>query len=1319
MGSEVRRRRARWLRPARDRPVRHGALHRRSVLSRDMLLRFKKIEVCGGCPVFSVAGVGDLFPQKEERFTINCSADISRAASARISAKRAAEKGANAITRAASARMTIRPSAGDIACDALPFTRAASVKMTARPPAGDPTQDAFPSTCAASTQMMAKHNHHQHAPRQHGAQPADQNEVAVTTCPKAGSPKQVPKDGGESAQGQDADAMPRGTDSHKKDRAPRPGKRCSPAMGGKRFRGVMTRYPSVDLLFRNLSCVAGCTVASWDDIWALGQTERQQCHAFILNDLFGWPQRLAPLGFTPRRKRLLSTAFSGTGMVEMCGHALGCWHSLLWIERGKAPARWLGQVLPGARGLRDICDLLPDQLRARCQSVDMSFDQLKSIIVDTSPSLKLTLLGHEPGRPIRGLLGDVHAAGPPCTDFSAMGGRAGISGDTMVPFLIWVRLLLQVQPPIIVFENVVLFPLELIRTLFSACYLLDDVVTDPSKLGWPVRRVRRYAILIHRQHRCKWQQIAELFSCLAVNRVLPGRVLFHRPCESGSELGPGECRRLEAYKARFGHDDRHLFDLSQNAAKRPRTALFPRPCLTLATSSGRIFCPGERRVLLPEELLAAQGWPSGATSWPADLPLPDVNNFTASALTRLAGNAMSAVCVGPILWWISQHGFSHLRPRGVEPSRIANLPLTPQHLDGDDLEDDRKLAHGHRRIGGDEPDNNRALIDADAGAVPQQRPDGSGGKLFSQGPGGGDCAGDVRVGLPARAKLCERSTRRVSLADIDLPGPPPVGHPLPCRPPTSQRRPGSIGTGPCADDHRQLERDDTTGNAKPTVGDFPVCDEPLGELPTVDESSAPCAGGDPNEKALTFLRDFAEVVYNILDSDSDDTRDLLRPSQEGSPSETRIRDIYPIPGISTEIAKDHLDAVAQRSPLYLRTVLLLANTSLLGLSLLAGHKLHGDHVRPTSLQRVVQRRALGKAERMCARLFGAYLDLDPKRAFWELIGDHVALERPSSAPLIASNCDLLTPSAAVDPLQFVAQEHRDMLTNAEQLFPGLGPGVVVTGRVNRSDRREYAKLVVRQLRCGKVALFDEAFASEAVFTIGKASGALREIWSGHTLSEHAAPPPRPPHIASPSALLALEATDGDPIRLYKRDAACFFDQLAIPDCMVQWFGRPRLPVDDILQFTDMGWDELRGFWRGRSECAHGIDAHPVCKCWPMGFAWSSFLAQSTLLHRCFAGGLKVSQVLSDDRLVPASSRLMFALATDDLMLFARGSQQRARYRLKAVDQAALDAGIIPKVDKNIDEARDGTAIGIDLIDGVYLAPHAPKLWTLTCGLFSF
>ena len=54
---------------------------------------------------------------------------------------------------------------------------------------------------------------------------------------------------------------------------------------------------------------------------------------------------------------------------------------------------------------------------------------------------------------------------------------------------------------------------------------------------------------------------------------------------------------------------------------------------------------------------------------------------------------------------------------------------------------------------------------------------------------------------------------------------------------------------------------------------------------------------------------------------------------------------------------------------------------------------------------------------------------------------------------------------------------------------------------------------------------------------------------------------------------------------------------------------------------------------------------PVSRVWGMGFSWSSFVAQATLLKVCLDAGLTLEHVLSTDGPAPESFGSAFSLAT--------------------------------------------------------------------------
>ena len=69
----------------------------------------------------------------------------------------------------------------------------------------------------------------------------------------------------------------------------------------------------------------------------------------------------------------------------------------------------------------------------------------------------------------------------------------------------------------------------------------------------------------------------------------------------------------------------------------------------------------------------------------------------------------------------------------------------------------------------------------------------------------------------------------------------------------------------------------------------------------------------------------------------------------------------------------------------------------------------------------------------------------------------------------------------------------------------------------------------------------------------------------------------------------------------------------------------------------------------------------------MGFSWSSYIAQTTMLDVCAEANLTKELVLCDTEPAPHSSRRAFALATDDIMYFNRGSKLASERAMDKVD----------------------------------------------------
>ena len=117
---------------------------------------------------------------------------------------------------------------------------------------------------------------------------------------------------------------------------------------------------------------------------------------------------------------------------------------------------------------------------------------------------------------------------------------------------------------------------------------------------------------------------------------------------------------------------------------------------------------------------------------------------------------------------------------------------------------------------------------------------------------------------------------------------------------------------------------------------------------------------------------------------------------------------------------------------------------------------------------------------------------------------------------------------------------------------------------SKTNKTEYHRLVARQFRCGKVSLAERLMASVRAFTIGKPSEETQcEIWNGNIITQAALEPPKPPMQANPAALADMEASQDRPLRMSGRDAACYFDQLALPQQIRADFGRHCRPVNAL------------------------------------------------------------------------------------------------------------------------------------------------------------
>ena len=95
--------------------------------------------------------------------------------------------------------------------------------------------------------------------------------------------------------------------------------------------------------------------------------------------------------------------------------------------------------------------------------------------------------------------GHLHVAGPPWFDFSPMGAGRRENGPTMACLMTWAQAVRTKRPLIVIVENVVRFPISLIRSLFEDLYEVDWTHLEAASFGAPCKRKRLYCVLTLRR----------------------------------------------------------------------------------------------------------------------------------------------------------------------------------------------------------------------------------------------------------------------------------------------------------------------------------------------------------------------------------------------------------------------------------------------------------------------------------------------------------------------------------------------------------------------------------------------------------------------------------------------------------------------------------------------------------------------------------------------------------------------------------------------------------------------------------------------------
>ena len=395
----------------------------------------------------------------------------------------------------------------------------------------------------------------------------------------------------------------------------------------------------------------------------------------------------------------------------------------------------------------------------------------------------------------------------------------------------------------------------------------------------------------------------------------------------------------------------------------------------------------------------------------------------------------------------------------------------------------------------------------------------------------------------------------------------------------------------------------------------------------------------------------------------------------------RQRDLFPLPPMRTwplEVSGLPVHEVG----------LVLGNLCLAALNMLAADMRPGFWLgqtqRPTAPQKAVQQHIA----RRCACFLQKLQSRDAPN-----FGSCGSFQHFESKPSMqAEKVDLPARAATCDPEKLLPPELADSVMDVEKMFPFCMP--VQPGPVGPegAERAEYVKLVFRQLQCGKTLLRLQCEAIGDVFCVAKSHGKQREVWNGSLISQVAARPPGPAKLANPSCFVDLCFKPGEQVY----DVQTFFDVLQAPQHLQKWFGRPPVSLHELARICAVSFDKLLEYvaCEDRVDISPFAPLYPTSTVWPMGFSWSSCVAQACTIACCSKAGVQDNAFMTLDCPPPVGAEVC-GVATDDTFFFHK-DKLLGTERLEQLDRVLDEQGMPKNAAKDVTLESEMTALGCEL-----------------------
>ena len=340
------------------------------------------------------------------------------------------------------------------------------------------------------------------------------------------------------------------------------------------------------------------------------------------------------------------------------------------------------------------------------------------------------------------------------------------------------------------------------------------------------------------------------------------------------------------------------------------------------------------------------------------------------------------------------------------------------------------------------------------------------------------------------------------------------------------------------------------------------------------------------------------------------------------------------------------------------------------------------------------------------------------------IGSFSKYESASSScyeKVFGDDVDLPSTAATCDPALLACEELWRLVVQPDNVFPSTSEpsGLVREAPLTGQEREEYLRLTVRELQRGKLRLRHTVKGRARVVAAPKsAEGRQRKIWDGSALSSIAAVPPAPHRLANPSSFLDLLVRPGEKLLLSKRDASTFFDSLKVPKALQEWFGQAPVRVGELLSLG-LKLDDIRSWTDdlGEKQLLKQTELFPVNVVWPMGFSWSSCIAQDTSVGCVLEAGVAEKCILSLDHALPEHQEELCAVATDDIMFFHK-NRHRGRATLCRLDRVFVEHGVSKNCKKDVSLSSSMTGLGCEISSSPPLVEPAGRNWEALCCVFA-